>query len=309
MSKFAFIDDYSGFAYTSVEVPIILKECPADFEDHHYFIDIAASSFEQQDCYIGNQKVLNFKVERLSTALENQVIREPKWIVKMIFSGAVEEDQVLHIIDLLCEKLSLNCALNHSLFQYCGLMGFSYRNIDVKRRYAKADYVFGDVDYPRYGGMIGFQSHSTIPYNIFSLPDSAICPSPLHDRLCKAFLRALRARDAVSRYILLYYMFEILYDTDDYQAIKEEYAACGKKGSGCRSEILCDYLRRAFQFESYHNFEGDKPLTSAILAQLIETRNDLTHRADESQVIQLMYLHLIPISQKLLNLINEYNWQ
>lgn len=121
-------------------------------------------------------------------------------------------------------------------------------------------------------------------------------------------MTALKSKDMTSRYLLLYYMFEIIYGTDEYQTIKNVYerecVSKGQKKNGAtkKSEVLLRYLQERGLFE-YDSFGNKVTLTVETLNHIIVTRNDLTHRADMSNVSNIMYHHMIPILQQILALL------
>lgn len=292
-----FLDDYSEFAYTKIQVPITLEKCPSDREGEESYIDVVVDHYAQQNCYIGEQRVLEFHVERQG-ARQAGAMRESTWLVTIILPGPKTEDEVIPILDDLCRGISLRCALCFEMFQYCGLGGFSYRNYEVKRSYAKADHIFGDIDFNHYCGYLGTQRKNSMANNVFALPERKLQTVPLYDRFCTAFMKALKCRDGISRYILLYYLFEIMYSTNEYRRIKERYRAAGKPERSYRSEILYEYIRQTARLESYNTFEGPVQLKSETLNKIITVRNNLTHRADDSEISKLMYSHLLPILQQ-----------
>lgn len=149
------------------------------------------------------------------------------------------------------------------------------------------------------------QAISTVQQNIFELPTTFRLPNLLTVELKSAFLNAMRSTDPIARYILLYYMFEIMYQTEEYKSIQSSIS--GKKPSNMRSQILFEYLKHQFHLITYDSFSEKIDLTQETIGEIIKTRNDLTHRADSSQVSKMMYHHLLPILQQVLQSLDSLN--
>lgn len=301
------LEENPGFRFTKVQVPFSLSACPSDDENSHYFLDVNCDHLCQENCYIGSQEIQRIDIRRIQKAETRHAMVAPRWMVEILIPGVKTEKEVLRLLDQLCRIFTFQCGIQHSLFQYSGLAGFTYQNISVQRRYAQADGVFGDYD-------INFFLHvesrclSTLPETVFSLPQAEPQESPLAHRLRSAFLTAMRCRDAVSRYILLYYLFEILYQTDAYQQIKanseKSPARPGRRDANQkRSELLCQYLQQEFGLREYRSFGENHSLQPSILFDIIQTRNDLAHRADTSKLSAMLYHHLLPILQRVVTLV------
>lgn len=292
-----FIDNYDSFKYTKIQVPITLNKCPSDYDCSEYYIDVKCESFSQQGCYVGNQRIKKLYIHRIKAANNGAKISEPKWLVELVICGVKSEDEVIQILDCFCEILTLNCARQDFIFCNSGMYGFSFREMEIKRRYATEDQVFGDVDFNYRCGMFESRSLNTINNNIFELPQIQHLKTPLFQELSHAFLTALRSTDPVARYILLYYLFEIIYRSEEYRQTRPDI----KRGrSRCRNLILYDYLKQRFQINSYFSFDGELELTPEVLERIILTRDKLAHAADTSEISEVMYHHMIPILQQVI---------
>ena len=64
--------------------------------------------------------------------------------------------------------------------------------------------------------------------------------------------------------------------------------------------ILFRYLQQEFNLSEYPSLGKTVILDAGTLEEIIKTRNDLTHRGDQSKVSNLMYNHLIPILQEVM---------
>ena len=223
------------------------------------------------------------------------------------------EDEVIEILDKLCDMFSIAFIKEYGAFQHSGFEGFSYRTMDVRRRYAGEDGRFGDTVFNRYCGMVSTRNLSIVQQNIFTLPESIKDKPKKYIELETAFLTAMKSRDEVSRYILLYYMFELMYDTVEYKNLTENYKQpnktsgvsdendkCRKKKKK-RSELLYQYLQQAFGIIEYSHFDQTYKLDPEILFKIIMVRNDLAHRADKTNVNAIMYDHMLPILQQVFN--------
>lgn len=295
------IEDYQQFQYTQICARITLERNPSDHEENEYYLDIACENLYQQNCYVGTQRLEEIHISRLKSSDNGQHFCAPQWKVQIIIAEVKTELEVYQLLQDLCKVFSFSCAVTYQGFEYSGLYGFSFQPINVVRRYAKADRIFGDSDMNCYG-KIRCLAKDIVKKNIFQLPQAQSVVSPIVEKLKESFLIALKSKDAISRYLLLYYLFEIMYESSEYQAIKQEYDSrtnCKKDRNEKRSEILHQYLQREFGITTYRSFGGETLLTPEILCKIIQTRNDLTHRADTSAISQVMYRHMIPILQKI----------
>ena len=172
----------------------------------------------------------------------------------------------------------------------------------MERRYAYEDKSFSDNAFSMYAGPIEIKATSIIENKVFKLSKHPTAHSELENRLIDAFLRALRCKDEISRYILLYYLFEIMYATDEYQEIKTQYELSLSQNNSDkkRSMLLAQYLQKEFGLKEYSSLGKTVVLNAKILENIITNRNDLTHRGDISKVSQLMYNHLLPILQEVI---------
>ena len=288
-----FLNDYSSFDFTKIQVPIRLKRCPSDHENREYILNVAGEAFVQHNCYIGKDFVQEIKIIRLTRRDSSEL----QWQFTITLPVVKEEDAVYVLLDELCNYLTLSLAQNFSWFQYHGIGRFSYQFTSVKRSYAGQDGIFTDIDFNSRGD-VRMQAISTVQQNIFKLPTTFRPPNLLAANLQSAFLNAMKSTDPIARYILLYYMFEIMYQTEEYKSIQA--AISKKKPSEVRSQTLFEYLKEQFQLFAYNSFSEKIDLTQETILKIIKTRNDLTHRADSSQVSEMMYHHLLPILQEVL---------
>lgn len=308
-------EDYSNFKYTKINVPITLNECPSDHKSSRYLLDVNCNSFSQQNCYIGTQKIERLTIHRAEKADASNSQTFAKWNVELEIAEVKTEDEVIEILDKLCDMFSIAFIKEYGAFQHSGFEGFSYRAMDVRRRYAGEDGRFGDTVFNKYCGMVSTYNLSIVQQNIFTLPESIKDKPEKYIELEKAFLTAMKSRDEVSRYILLYYMFELMYDTVEYKNLTENYKQPNKtsgvsdendkcrKSNKKRSELLYQYLQQAFGIIEYFHFDQTYKLDPEILFKIIMVRNDLAHRADKTNVNAIMYDHMLPILQQVLNCI------
>ena len=309
-------EDYSNFKYTKINVPITLNECPSDHKSSSYLLDVNCNSFSQQNCYIGTQKIERLTIQRAEKADASNSQIFAKWNVELEIAEVKTEDEVIEILDKLCDMFSIAFIKEYGAFQHSGFEGFSYRTMDVRRRYTGEDGRYGDTVFNRYCGMVSTRNISIVQQNIFTLPESIKDKPEKYIELEKAFLTAMKSRDEVSRYILLYYMFELMYDTDEYDNLKKNYKQVNKtfevsdeddkfrKSNKKRSELLYQYLHQVFGIVEYSHFSQTYALNPEILFKIITVRNDLAHRADKTNVNAIMYGHMLPILQSVLRYIN-----
>lgn len=294
-------DDCKQYAYTKIAVPITLSKSPSDYDDMTYYLDVSTDDYFQENCYIGTHKLEELKLSRVRKVdCEQDLTAE--WKLEIVLSGGKSEEEVISILDELCIAFSLKYVRYFKHFQHSGFDGFSYDRMHLERKYAFQDKVFTDEAFSMYCGTIQVKTISSIDNNVFKLPKKSKKNDGYSNRLTSAFLEALKCKDKISRYILLYYLFEIMYETPEYQALKERYKReHGKeKCKRDRNVILLQYLQQEFNLTQYSSFGKSIVLNAETLEKLILTRNDLTHRGDLSKVSTLMYNHLLPILREVI---------
>lgn len=194
-------EDYRKFRYTKIQVPIMLRECPSDWEDSAHYLDVHCDSLSQKNCFIGARKIEQIHIRRLQAAKSGTDIVPPRWTVEIVLAEVLREQEASRLLDDLCETFSLACGKQNSLFQYSGLGEFTYRSSEIQRSYAGEDGVFGDRDFNHFCGYVESQTLNTLSEEVFLLP-KVFSPKPeLTRKLEKAFLTAMYSRDAVSRYL------------------------------------------------------------------------------------------------------------
>lgn len=107
-----------------------------------------------------------------------------------------------------------------------------------------------------------------------------------------------------ARFVLLYYVFEILYSTKEYKQIECEYSKPHKgKSRRNRNTVLFIFLTQVIKLTKYQNIEETKTLKEDVLEDIILTRNNLVHRGCSPKVAQILYKDMIPIIRQILVLI------
>lgn len=277
------------FRYTKIIVPIMLLKSPSDYEDLHYFLDVNCNDYSQENCYIGTQKINNINFIRVKKAdCESNSIAE--WSLEIIVTGKKSSKETIEILNELCKTLSLRFLRFYKHVQNCGFEGFSYDRTNLEIKYAFEDKVFNDTALIMNGCRIEMSTLSSLNKKVLQLPKKATTKSGFSNKLIDAFYKALKCKDKISRYILLYYLFEIMYGTDEYQTIKKHFEETtpqnnvhknkGNKNYGDekRSKILLEYLQQQFDLKKYSSSGKMVILNAEILERIIKTRNGLTHR-------------------------------
>ena len=306
-----FATNCGHYSYTKIAVPIKLLKSPSDYDDIIYYLDVIGDDCCQEQCYIGTQKIEELKMIRLKEAdCEHDQVAE--WKLEMIVCGGKTEEEIIIILNQLCTEFSLKFVRYYKYFQNSGFEGFSYDRFHLERKYAYEDKVFIDDAMSMYCGQIEMKTRSSIEHKVFKLPKKVKTENEQKDKLTVAFLMALRCKDKISRYILLYYLFEIMYGTDEYKELKKQYEESIPQSSGAknkcnknsgdkkRSIILFRYLQQEYNLNQYSSLGKTIILDAETLESIISTRNDLTHRGDQSKVSSLMYNHLLPILQEVM---------
>ena len=105
------INNYDQFTYTKVNVPITLKICPSDHDGSDYFVDVNCDMYAQESCYIGEQYIEKIQIQRTRSSQVQLETVEPQLLVELIIRGGKTEEEVIHIVESLCEILSFHFAL------------------------------------------------------------------------------------------------------------------------------------------------------------------------------------------------------
>lgn len=285
------INDYSKFCFTKIEAVIFLDKCPSDVKENEYWLDIDVASYSGDSCFVGKQKV-----EHIQVCKNHNKDSSAKWNLMMVIEKPLCETEVHNILARYCDVLSRKCA-QIVLFQDHGFSGFSFDPLSVRRFYSSDGISYTDYDCVRVGS-VQFTTKTRISENMFSLPQYELTLDPLKEELENAYMVALKSKDIVARYILMYYVFEIIYQSNSWG--KYASSAKLKDGKHWRYMALQEYFEAEFRVFEYSSFGNKYTITSDIFEQIIMVRNDLTHRADQSKIRNLLYYHLIPIIQAVL---------
>lgn len=296
-----FADNCKQYKYTKIVVPIFLENSPSDYDDMQYYWDVTCDDYSQENVYIGNNKISEIRLKRIKKA-DCECAHRAEWKLEMVIVGGKSEEETIRILNEFCRVISLKFICHYKFFQHCGFNGFSYDRLHMERKYAYEDKAFSDSALNMYCGSVEVKTISSIDNKVFMFPKTATMENENRDRLVSAFMGALKCKDKISRYILLYYLFEIMYETDEYQTLKEKYKSIYGKDR-CkkdRSIILLQYLQQQFDLKKYSSLGKTVILDSDTLEIIIKARNDLTHRGDPSKLSNLMYSHLLPILQEVI---------
>jgi len=292
--------DYASFKYTEVSVKVGLLKCLSDFDERKYAVDIGANEYFQAVCYIGTQKIENLRLKRSQN--NNPLWKEKVtswWELTFIIDGGKNQEEVLQIIEDICSELSLQLIMQDTAIFNYGVKGFSFLPMDVKRKYAKEAKIFGEIDINRYGIAIMSDCKRTLKRFALDLPCTGTLQRDEYKAFRDAFLTGISSGDVVGRFILLYYLFEMIYKSEGYQ---RTHTAAIEEGwpDRSRSFVLLHYLRNELHIYSYVSKDESIPLKQEILKEIIDIRNDLAHRADRTKVNMIMYEHLVPILKEVL---------
>lgn len=287
------IDDYSKYHYTRIEAEISLDECPPDCDNEKHFVDVDLDSYLQNKCFIGNQCIESLNISRVQGRKEHPA----QWTVTIVVSKCLWEPETHELLREYCDNISLACSKQLS-FQNYGFRGFSFRMFDVRRQYSEDGVLYTDYDLPSIGE-VEMSTTTTVQANVFAMPQAVITPKTMMQQLEDACMVALRSTDVVARYVLSYYLFEIIYGTNEWSQYVVR-AKVNKTAHHWRAEALCEYLRQELGIHEYAWHGKRNRISADTLEQIINVRNDLTHRADQSQVAEMLYRHLIPILQEML---------
>lgn len=283
------ISNYEQYNFTKIEAIIYLEECPSDVEENEYWVDVAIDTYTQEFCYIGNQWVEHVCIQR------NPEMKEYKasWKTTVFVEKSICETESLNLLSNYCAILSRKCSLN-IMFQDYGFVGFRVAPLSVRRYYSVDGITYTDFDCVRMGE-VHFVSTEKLQENVFTLPGQRESRDPFRDKLLNAYMAALRSKDIVSRYILLYYLIELISESKEWNQYKDNAMLADKKQ--WRYIALYEYFLNEFDIQEYSSFGKIYSISPNVFKQIIDVRNDLAHRADQSKIRNVLYCHFIPILQ------------
>lgn len=297
---YTFIDNYDKYKFTKISVPIVLKKCPSDHKTSEYYYDVLGDKYVQESCFIDECLVNKIVLEREK---EKNILNEPKWHVTLIIPEFLIYEKAINLMEKYVYCLAVNCIKDLYYLQNSGFSGFSFDENLADIRYGETvdEIDVQDLTYSAKLINIGF----TVKMNsIFDLPTQPIKKTELHSRIERTFLSALKCNDMYARFVLLYYVFEILYSTKEYKQTEISYLKLHKgKSRKNRKSVLFIYLSKVIKLTEYQNVKETKPLKEDILEDIILTRNNLVHRGRSRKVSQLLYKDMIPIIRQVLMLI------
>lgn len=290
------VDNYDSYKYTKIQIPIELKQLIVEDEQSEIFIDVRLDDYYQADFVLKGQKFKEMHIEKIKNVNLNDSDTNARWQLNVIVFGGKTEEQSFKIIDDLCEIFNLNFALSSFNFVYSGFCGFSYNSLALKRYYANEDMEFGDMDIVRHATM-NRKSLYSIECDIFSITCNKTNRSKLFNNLSSAYINSLKCKDLISRFITMYYLFEIIYSTKEYKKIEKCKSNTENRKKRCANLLL--YLNN-FGIFSYKKDDINYELDASILEIIINTRNNLTHRIDTSNITEVLYNYMIPIVKEIL---------
>lgn len=288
---------------TEISCSLFLNEAPSDFEDSSYLFEIINNDYDdyrQRNVYVKDWFVTEIIFCHIKGS--DETTRKSEWGVTATLPDKLSDSQVITFLNDLCNQISYQCMMKATC-QHSGFVGFSYSPVSIQIFYVDENNHKGPNTY--YGCGISLAMKQTLSIeDCFALPSEKKTLSPTTLKMQDAFLAAMRSRDPVARYILLYYLFEIIYTTSSYKKCKQYYLEGKKEKSKDadrnRGAILFSYLYDNLGIQEYHFYGEQHILKADILVQIIKSRNDLVHRADQSMIEQLMYEHMIPIIKEVL---------
>lgn len=283
------ISNYGQYNFTKIEATIYLEECPSDVKENEYWVDIATDTYTQEACYIDNQRIEHIRIQRNLETKEHNV----SWKTTVFVAKSICETESLVLLSSYCAILSKKCAMNIA-FQDYGFVGFRVDPLSIRRYYSVDGTAYTDSDCARVG-MVHFAATNKLHENVFALPKQRESKEPFRDKLLNSYMVALRSKDIVARYILLYYLIELISESKEWNQYKDNAIIADKKQ--WRYIALNEYFLNEFGVQGYSSFGKIYSLSPDVFKQIVDVRNDLAHRADQSKIRNVLYNHFIPILQ------------
>lgn len=289
------ISGYDKYRFTKIVTQIYMIECPSDYSGMRYFVNIDVDSYTQSKCYIDNHFIERITIERIPVEDEYSA----KWNLSMIVQEGLDETEVFTLLRQYCAIITKRSSI-YVLCEANGFSGFDFDELNVRRSYSEDGITYVD-DHWTMSASLEMETISTISQNVFTLKYAGRTKSSLIRQIEDAYVSALKSGDAVSRYILLYRVIEIIKGTEEMKLYRAEAEATLKSRGISQKEwqslALCEFIRKELGVSKYRN---NTILTASTMKQIILVRNDLAHDADQSRVSRTLYDHFIPIVQAIL---------
>lgn len=247
-----------------------------------------------RDCYIDE-----FFLEEVIFQKDNE--RE-KWKVRVKLSKLYDERVYNKIFKGICRELSLNYLLDQAVFIQNGsfpMFCYDYNSLRVwgftedlqtftmapSAKVTQTEITLDNI------------IRDPLLNKVFDLSNQIGNYSHFTQELISAFLAIGNAKDVISRYLLSYYVLELIYSTQQYKEQEERYRKEHqiKKISKYRNEILHSYLTKDLELTYFHGSSEKERISKEILQKIILTRNNLTHAANIEDVPNTLYNLLIPL--------------
>lgn len=228
---------------------------------------------------------------------------EPKWQVTLIIPEVLVYEKAINLLKNYVYCLSANCIKDLHYLQNSGFSGFSFDENLADIKYGEtADKI--EVKDLNYSVKLISTGITVKTNNVFNLPTQPTQKTELRSQIERTFLSALKCNDMDARFVLLYYVFEIIYSSKEYKQIEREYSKRHKgKSRRNRKTVLFIFLTQEIKLTKYKNIEETKTLKEDVLEDIILTRNNLVHRGNSPKVSQILYKDMIPIIRQILMLI------
>lgn len=317
----------SEFCLVQLKAQIFFNPYLITDDKREYLLNITIPDFEKYNCFIGNQKVhnINFKniVDKTNDPSDISRDDETSWIVdidieeqeiKTIFPNTEWYRVPDKILKTLCQELTLRSIIECTYLDGHGFNEFSYRLIsNQKIGGSESELSICDIaNWKEISNLISTCDLTVIP----DFWESNICPKPdsLIGLIERQFLRAMVAGDSISRFLLLYVIFEEIYKDPKYQQLKKAWESQNlhKKANEKRAELLLKWLGNECSIKEYSfcnpcdrsDIEKfyTKKLTKDTLLKIIDARNNLFHRGTSMNISDIMYFDMIPIIIKLIQI-------
>lgn len=343
----------SEFCLVQLKAQIFFNPYLITDDKREYLLNITIPDFEKDNCFIGNQKIEKIIFHQINGASKlkgtseikrsNEVksssissVSEEKRQSWMVYINIKTEFQVNEwgsctanlaklfdeILKMLCQELTLKSAIELTYLDKHGINEFSYRILGCTNcNKPESKMIIGD----KFVLNENVKTISNCDINVNpNFLDVRNQPDYFTKTIESDFIRAMGAADGISRFILLYVIFEEIYKTNSYQNLKQKWELTqispksidntnknsNKDSNSKRAKLLLEWFTTECRITEYLCANPDatqevknqltKSLTENVLLAIIKTRNDLFHRGDLSKVYTLMYCDLIPIILKLI---------
>ncbi|OBR90717.1 hypothetical protein CLRAG_33650 [Clostridium ragsdalei P11] len=295
-------DDLQKYNYTKIFCVIELKNnINNNCENYKSYFDICIDKFQQENCYIGLIHIEKFNMEKIKK-LNIEKKDYSQWNLEIAINEAIKWTKCYDLVCDYCKCLSFFTSLELDINNSgTAIFTCDYFNLDVS--YGINEGIFIAKALCEYAKIYGSETltikqvNTTLPKQQFDIDNISF------------FIEATSKHDDISKYILLYYFFEKIYESKDFKKAKcdlEKKLGHELKVTKYRAKILFYYLQSKRIYDYKCHFQT-KNICEKDIEDIIITRNNIVHDLNTKEMHTVLYEKLLPIIKAILENSFQHN--